>query len=227
MAFNPWLTTFSHRTKGLNMRQIKIGLKDVPLSKRIQMGRQIVASLTDNPNFPNVGPWRDLLLAATDELEASYTDAQLARQITASKISLQHAKAKAFNLVMTQVASNIANVSGLVPQKVLSAGFDLCKPNTALGALATPVGLTALSGEHSGTMELYWNKVRGAKSYMIEYALAGEGGAAGDWITAACCTKISVLVKSLVSGRKYWFRVAAIGTAGQSAWSTPVAKFAL
>jgi chitodextrinase len=39
-------------------------------------------------------------------------------------------------------------------------------------------------------------------------------------------TKKQAALNSMVSGTKYWFRVAAIGAAGQSAWSDPVPLFA-
>lgn len=38
--------------------------------------------------------------------------------------------------------------------------------------------------------------------------------------------KATAMVKGLVSGRKYWLRVAAIGSAGQGAWSETVGMVA-
>lgn len=224
LAFNPWLTVFSRKAKGLNMRRVKVGLKDVPLPKRIQAGRQVVESLTNNPHFPDAGPWRAMLLAATNELEASYNAAQSHRQITASKISFQHEKAKEFNQIMATVARNVANASNLIPEKVLSAGFNLCGTNKAIGALSAPTGFTVSPSDHSGTMEMYWKTVRGAFSYEIQRALDQTGEL--EWSQVATTSKTRATVNSMTSGQKYWFRVLAVGAAGQSPWSTPVAKFA-
>lgn len=224
LAFNPWLTVFSHKAKGLNMRRIKIGIKDMPLPRRILAGRQVVESLTNNPHFPDAGPWRDMLLAATNALEAGYNDAQSSRQITASKISFQHEKAREFNLLMSQIASWVANQSALDPTKVLSTGFGLCATNKAIGPLPAPKGFTVSPAERAGALDFFWKKVRGAKSYMIEYALDAVGEL--EWKALPSTTKIKASTKGLVSGQKYWFRMLAIGAAGQSPPSAPVAKFA-
>lgn len=191
--------------------------------KRIQAGRQVVESLTDNPNFPEAGPWRELLLAATDELEASYNDAQSSRQITTSKISFQHEKAKEFNRIMAVVARKIATASDLDPTKILSAGFNLCDANKAIGPLPAPTGFVVSPGAQAGAMEFYWNKVRGALTYTIRYALDGAGEL--QWATVSS-TRLSAQADSLTSGRKYLFCVAAVGAAGQSPWSQPGARFA-
>ena len=224
LAFNPWLTTISPKTKVIIMRRVKVGLKDVPLPKRIQSGRLVVESLTNNPHFPDAGPWRAMLLAATNELEASYNAAQSSRQITASKISFQHEKAKEFNHIMATVARDVANASNLVPEKVLSAGFNLCGANKAIGVLTVPTGFTVSPSEHSGTMEMYWKTVRGAFTYSIERALDQTGEL--EWSQVATTSKTRATVNSMTSGQKYWFRVSALGTAGKSPPSVPMAKFA-
>jgi hypothetical protein len=47
-----------------------------------------------------------------------------------------------------------------------------------------------------------------------------------NWQIIGSCTKRRASFNSMVSGEKYWFRVAAVGSAGQSAWSDPVPLFA-
>jgi hypothetical protein len=205
------------------MRRIKVGLKDVPLPDQIQTGRLVIASLTNNPNFPNAGPVREQLLAATTELTASFNDAQSARMLFTAKVSAQNEKAAEFKRVMSQVACWVANQSGQDVTKVLSAGFDLKRGNTPLGPLPAPTAFEVWPGSE-GTVDLFWARVHGAKSYFIECALAGAEPL--DWKTVAHSTTTKVRVKGLVSGRKYLFRVAVVGAAGQSAWSVPIAKVA-
>jgi hypothetical protein len=43
--------------------------------------------------------------------------------------------------------------------------------------------------------------------------------AVDGWHREASCTQAKSLVKNLVSGGKYWFRVRAINAHGTSAWS--------
>jgi chitodextrinase len=41
----------------------------------------------------------------------------------------------------------------------------------------------------------------------------------GSWKQAGFSTKAKFSVRGLASGTRYWFRVAALGTAGQGPWS--------
>ena len=77
-------------------------------------------------------------------------------------------------------------------------------------------------GTGAGELMLRWNAVRGARSYYVEQR--ADGASPDAWTAAAASTKAKATVKGLVSGRKYWVRVAANGSAGQGAWSEAVGK---
>ena len=47
-----------------------------------------------------------------------------------------------------------------------------------------------------------------------------------DWASVAGLTKRKPTVNTIVSGQRYWLRVAAVGSADQGAWSYAAAKFA-
>jgi hypothetical protein len=68
-----------------------------------------------------------------------------------------------------------------------------------------------------------WNAVRGARAYVIERT---PEGTEPQWTVIGSSTKKQATLNSMVSGTKYWFRVAALGAAGQSAYSDPVPLFA-
>ena len=46
----------------------------------------------------------------------------------------------------------------------------------------------------------------------------------GPWINTRVVTKSSTTVNGLTTGGRVWFRVAAIGAAGQGPWSDPATK---
>jgi len=48
----------------------------------------------------------------------------------------------------------------------------------------------------------------------------------GTWTQFDLCTASKITVTGLVSGKKYWFRVAAKGTGAQGPWSDPAQKMA-
>ena len=79
-------------------------------------------------------------------------------------------------------------------------------------------------GDLEGECDLVWNPVRGAASYVIQAASAG----AGPWNAAnnTTPTKSKATVGGYTSGTKLWFRVAALGAAGQGPWSDPATAMA-
>jgi hypothetical protein len=54
----------------------------------------------------------------------------------------------------------------------------------------------------------------------------GSVANAGDCTPPATATKSKATVTGLTSGTRYWFRVAAIGSAGQGPWSDPATAIA-
>ena len=46
----------------------------------------------------------------------------------------------------------------------------------------------------------------------------------GPWANSRVVTKSTAVVNGLTSGQRVWFRVAAIGAAGQDPWSDPATK---
>jgi hypothetical protein len=87
-----------------------------------------------------------------------------------------------------------------------------------------PAALTPTAGDHDGEIDLSWDTVRQAKSYVIE--VSPDPPTATSWKHSAVSTRSRVTITDLVPGTRYWFRVAAISTGGQSGWSDPAMKIA-
>lgn len=101
--------------------------------------------------------------------------------------------------------------------------FVAAKAGPLIAATA-PTGLTASEGDHDGTLDLHNDRAKGARSYVYEMSL--DPPTATSWKHAAVSPKSSVTISGLVSGTRYWFRVAAITASGQSGWSDPATKIA-
>lgn len=206
-----------------SMNLIKLGLNSLSVPDKIQFGRQIVQAMTGNPNFPAPNPALPSLVAGSDTLETAYNDAQAARQAAKAKTSVQDDSSAELDWILTQLANYVENASDGDKAKIESAGFSLRNPPTPIGALTAPEDLQVLPSEHAGTADVRWKNVFGAKAYTIERATDGPQL---SWGVIGSSTKKQASLNSMVSGTKYWFRVAAIGAAGQSAWSAPVPLFA-
>lgn len=129
----------------------------------------------------------------------------------------------ALDWIITQLAGYVESASDGDKAKIESAGFTVRNPPVPIGALPAPTDLQVFASEHAGSADVSWKNVRGAKAYTIERAADAPHL---DWGVIGNSTKRQASLNSMVSGTKYWFRVSAIGAAGQSAWSDPVPLFA-
>jgi hypothetical protein len=87
---------------------------------------------------------------------------------------------------------------------------------------ACPKSLTATSGDNEGEIDLVWEPVKKAHTYVVQKCRSSKSH--NRWENEDIVAKSSYTVTNLKRGQKYLFRVAAIGQKGQGAWSEPVQK---
>lgn len=207
------------------MGKIKLDLRNLPVQEKIAKARTIITSLTGNPNFPTPTPTLAVVTGATDGLETSAATAQITKAKLKTDISDRDEKEDFLDKVMTQLAAYVESVAGDDETMIHSAGMDTkAAASKGTSAPTLPPALTPTAGDHDGEVDLSWDKVSGAKSYVIERSV--DPPTATSWQHAGVSTKSSFTVTGLTSGTRYWFRVAAVGTAGQSGWSDPATKIA-
>lgn len=207
------------------MSKIKLNLFRLSIPQKIAKAQQIAAALTGNASFPTPSPPLAMITAATNDLNTAYAEAQAARQTAKEKTSAQNQKEDALDQVLTQLAAYVESVAGSNEQLILSAGMD----TRAAAVAATdppgpPQGLTPTAGDHDGQIDLSWDPVTGAKSYVIDQSV--DPVTATSWSHGGVSTRSNFTAKGLISGTRYWFRVAAVNNNGQSGWSDPATKIA-
>ena len=107
---------------------------------------------------------------------------------------------------------------------LLSAGMGV---RTGAGSPTVPprvANLAATAADAEGAIDLMWDATLPATrtvSYTIDMSLTSG---TGPWTHAKTVVKSSATVDNLTSGQRVWFRVAAVGVAGQGAWSDPATK---
>jgi len=205
-----------------NMALIKVGVTKMSVPAKIQFTRQIVLDMTNNANFAAPSPDLEMLSQAAAALESAYNAALQARANAKTQTSIMGQKSATLDLLLMQEASYVQNSSGGDKAKIESAGFDVRDTPTPIGQLPPPAEPKAVPSQHPGTINLSWKKVRGAKSYLIERAL--DSNQPLEWAVATMSTKSKAVVNTMTSGLRYWFRVAAVGSAGPGAWSEPISK---
>jgi len=208
-----------------HMDYAKIGLDDLTVPAKIQYGRRLIAGINDNPTlFPAPNPSVLVLTAKVDGVETAYNEALAARLNAKSLTQLLQDQVDSFANSVSLLASYVDNISAGDRAVIERSGFSLRAAPTPVGPLPAPTNLRSAPGDHVGHAVLRWTAVYGAKSYNIERA---EDGAELKWSFLASSTKREAQVNSMISGKTYWHRVAAVGASGQSPWSVEVPMLAL
>ena len=205
------------------MSYARAGLDGLTVPAKIQYTRRLAAAITGNPNFPTPNPTAAALTAGADSLETAYNEAQAARLVSKTKTGVQDEQDALADQLVNQLASYVDNASDGDAEKIASAGFAVRATPSPVGELPAPTDLQVLPSEHAGSAEVSWQSVRGARAYVIERATEAPSL---NWAVIGTSTRGKASLNTMASGSKYWFRVAAVGAAGQSAWSDPVPLFA-
>jgi hypothetical protein len=206
------------------MAKAKLSFRNLSVPEKIAKLRQIITALTGNPDFPHPVPPLATLTAGTDDLETTYTTTQAHKHAWKGSLSNQATKEDTMVQLVSQIVSYVESVAGPNEALIASAGMT----PRAVGGPSTlpdvPSDMDATIGNHEGELDLSWDAVSGARSYLIQQTT--DPNAASSWTHAGTSTKSSITINGLTSGTRYWFRVSAVGAAGQSGWSDPATKIA-
>ena len=204
--------------------KVKLDLKGLSIPKKIAMARQVVTSLTNNPNFTSPSPSLAEMTVFINDLETAYTETQAARLAAQAKTSTQSEKEQELDKRLSRLGLYIEHASNGDQAIIQNVGLNVRSEAGKIGELSAPTDLSATAGDKDGEIDLQWDRVYGARSYIIEYCQ--DPISVSGWKSGFASTKSKIAITALTSGQKYWFRVAALGTAGQSAWSDPATRYA-
>jgi hypothetical protein len=208
------------------MAKVVLALSGLSIPDKVQKVRQFVTKMTGNASFPTPDPPLADVTAAVNKLESDYNDAQGKRQTAQAATNQQNLSEAEADRLTTALGGYVDGVAKGDDAKILSAGMSTKAAATPVGPLPAVSNLSAAGGDMDGEVDLNWQPLKGAKSYTVVKSTTGNVGNAADWTPAATGTKSKATVGSLTSGTRYWFRVAAIGSAGQGPWSDPATAIA-
>lgn len=126
---------------------------------------------------------------------------------------------------LTKLAGYVESIAGKDDGLITSAGMETKASPSTPSVPGVPQALSANAGEHEGEISLSWKAVPNARSYAIE--ASNDPAAAASWTHVGIATSASKLIGNLTSGKRYWFRVAAVSAGGQSGWSEHATKVVL
>ncbi|MGL4400442.1 MAG: fibronectin type III domain-containing protein [Luteolibacter sp.] len=203
------------------MSKVKLALAGLTITEKTQLIDTVVTAMTGNAAYPSPNPTLAAVQAAGATLTARTTAAEDIRKQSQIATLAQDTAEDAVDALLTQLASYVENASGGDAAQILSAGMGVrAEPsNNSLPTAPGPIATT--TGDGPGEVDLAWPRLVAGKSFIVQYATEPTAPD-GDWKFGTTSLKSSCTVGGLISGTRYWFRVAATGSAGQGPWSSPV-----
>jgi hypothetical protein len=205
------------------MPKAKLNFRGLSVRAKISKSRQIVDSITENPTYPSPHPPLADISGVINAIESKSNEADATTQLRKTQTTELGALEDQLDALMTQLASYIDSVAGGDEVKILSAGLDTrATPTTTTEPPPAPSALDVTIGDRDGELDASWDTVAGAKSYVIETSEDQPNA----WKHFGVAARSKFTLSGLDSGKRYWVRVAAINSIGQSGWSDPATKIA-
>ena len=199
------------------MARIRLNLKNLSVTDKLAKGRHIVTAMTNNASFPSPNPPLTQVAATLDELTQAFALVQSAKSEISTRVVAQDNAEARVDQALTQLAAYVESVAGKDDTLITSAGMETKAPRSTPTIPSVPQAVSADAGDHEGEISLFWKAVPNARSYTVEFSL--DPAAANSWTHAGIATSASKLIANLTTGKRYWFRVAAVSAGGQSGWS--------
>jgi hypothetical protein len=179
----------------------------------------IVAAMTDNPNYSKPVPE----LTVVNTAITTYTTA-LSAAMTRDKTSVATKNDARFALIsiLLDLGSYVTFTAQGDKTKLVSSGYTLAKDRLPAPDITKPEGIDAANGVNTGEVFVSVIAVPNAKSYVHQFT-SDPVTAASNW-TRTTTTKCKHTFDGLPSGSKLWFRIAAVGSKGQIAYSDVLPK---
>lgn len=198
------------------MQRFKFEFRNRSLAEQINICERIVAGLAGQPaehlrqaELPDLQDKVAAARASHDRI--AVLRAELKTEITRRKTLVRNARDQAI-ATTNMVGVNMKND----PAKMLSVGVRLTGPGHPVGQPGAPLSLRASPTASEGEARLRWQRPVRECTFEIEYRLDTEPD---GWKLSHHCLRQSCVVKGLVSGGKYWFRVRAFNAHGPGPWS--------
>lgn len=203
------------------MAKIKLGLADLRVSEVRELGQRVITGLSTNAGvFPTPKPTVAQLTTMVGSLTTAIANVDMAEQLVKQRYTELATARTALENGLTEEAGYVESVAKGDATKINMAGMDVRAAAAPVGPLAKVLNLAATEGDHDGSVDLQWDRVRGARTYDIQTSTDGDGA----WTLHSSCTKSAATVTGLTSGNKLWFRVRGLGAAGPGPWSDPATK---
>ncbi len=181
-------------------------------------------AMTGNANFASPLPSAADFEAKVAAAAAALADVEAKRMAWRMAVATKDEAIDMLRAALTARASYVDSASGGEETKILSSGFLVRAARSPSTPLPAPTGVQAEHGAMEGEIDLSWDRVPGADSYVTQ---SSPNVLPRTWTQVQVVTQASCTATDLTSGQLHVFRVAAVGPLGQGPWSGEASKRAL
>ncbi len=205
-------------TREAIMIRHKLDFRNKSHLEQITMCERLVASADALPEERRQSVRLEDLRGHTAAARASHDRIASLRSDLKAEISNRNVLFGKARIAATGTALGLSITANNQPAEILAAGLELSAPKTApVGLPDAPTNLRAAPTDNEGEAQLRWQRTIRRCAFQVQWH--ADPPDADRWHQEDTCFPQKSLVKGLVSGAKYWFRVRATNAHGQSLWS--------
>lgn len=204
------------------MAQVKLDLQNRDDDDLLTFAKNHAAALVGNASFPTPDPAVPEFTTATTEFEEALLAIEAIKAQLATAYTVRDTKRAVLEDKLRARGAYVQKTSGGVKETIQTAAMDVESEPVPITSLPAPGDLRASMGDMEGEIDLQWDRVSGARGYIVEYREHMVGTA---WQQATPTTRSRTTVSGLPTGKVYAFRVRALGPREiLSPWSDEAVK---
>ena len=201
--------------------KVKVGFSKLRDDDLDTVSAAIIKNMTGNTNYPTPVPTLAVVQTALTGYDLALT---AAANGGLDKTAIKDQKRSDLEALLKQLGTYVQLNCKNDLVILLSSGFEAGKAATPVGMLTKPENFKVENGPNSGTVKLSLDKIKGANSYVYEYAAVPITATSNWTVGVGTSTKFSIV--GLTSGQQYAFRVAGIGADLTIVYSDVLSRFA-
>jgi hypothetical protein len=191
-----------------------------PLLEKLSKARVLLDAVKHDSSLTPDSKLMFELELAVEGLKIAYDKTQGARRQLTESTTLMDMREGSLDVLLDQLHDCLERDT---PPNAAARKSEVFAAIAAPHGIQAPTALVATAGDDDGSIDVVWNRVRGAESYVVEQC---EGSVTGNWVSAGASKRSLYTRFGLLSGTRYWFRVAGVAGGVQGPWSDPVTKIA-
>jgi hypothetical protein len=204
--------------------QVVLNLHGLSVPDKVENIQKSITSMTGNPKFPDEVERLLSLDSEVVKLQTCYKKANDSKAVSVTDTAVLNYQEDIVDREYTALKHRVEDISKGDELIIKSAGMEIKAVAAAIGIPKRAEYLKSSEGSSTGSINLKWISVKGARCYAIR--LTSTIADNNSWKQAAIVTRASAAIDGLTSGTQYWFQVSAVGAAGQGPWSDPTTKVA-